>query len=493
MSHNSLLLEHFEQLFIDYRDQANALVCENQIHEQEIEHLELQIRQKQRLIKDNVSKHNKLITNRNLLFKNLLQKGELSTIVQLLDKGYTLPPEFDYWSIEYGSVDGLDLAMTKNGKHNNTALMERAIQRDQLDCVIYLLLNYINIKQWDSSEGVLDYYGDNREKRWFNKWTRCAAQYKSHQVLKLLVEEGCGVEEGVLLNSVESGSFECLEYAYSKGARFSWHYVDNTCHEYGHYALLEAARQHDLRILMFLVEVARCGIRNIIDLPEDDDQDEPISELSLNSLEGVTDTAIWFAPEVFLATTEKPSPEAMRYLWGLRDRYGGIEWSTEYSGMIANSGRLDLLKEIIDLGCPISSEAVVSAITNDTCVILEFLWNETDLLKREPDLFTDKKVKQAIYSSLQENLYDCNKFIFTHVYGPWDKDLYDHFNSRVDLDDPFWRWFLFDQPAVTDPDLIEEIENKQWEIEETKDKLNVLHQEKLVIKDIIVYDICPYI
>ncbi len=473
-------LEQFEQMFAYYRDQANELVRDNQTHETDIEHLELQIRLKQRIIKDNVSKHNKIIANRNLLFKTLVQKGDLSTINQLLEKGYSLPPDFDHWSIECGSVDGLDLAVTKNGKHNKNILMEKAIQRDQVDCVIYLLLNCINIKQWDSSEGVPDYYGDNREKRWFNKWTRCAAQYKSHRVLKLLVEEGCGVEEGVLINAVESGSFECLEHAYSKGARFSWHYIDDTCHEYGEYVLQEAARQHDLRILMFLVETAQCGRRSHVDLEETED-------------ERSSTFTIWFAPEVFLATAEKPSVEAMRYLWGLRDRYGGIEWSTEYSGVIAGSGRLDLLKEIIDLGCPISSYAVVNAIMNDSCDILAFLWYETDLLKREPDLFTNKEVTQAIYSNISENLYECSKFVFTHVYGPWDKDLYDHFKSDVDLDDPLWRWFLFDQPAVTDPDLIEEIENKQWDIKETKEELNILHQEKLVIKDIVVYDICPYI
>ena len=485
MSDQPCPLEQFEEMFVYYREQANQIVRDNQTHEKDIEHLELQIRLKQRMIKDNVSRHNKLITTRNLLFKTLIEKGDFATITQLIEKGYTLPPDFDHWSIECGSVDGLDLAITKNGKHNKSLLMEKAIRCDQMDCVIYLLLNSINIKQWDCSEEVPDYFGDDREKRWFNKWTRCAAQYKSLSILQLLVEEGCGVEEGVLMNAIDSGSFECLEYAYSKGARFSFHYVDDTCREYGEYALEEAARKTDPRILMFLVETAKCGRRSHVDLYEhehehDHEEQDPPS-------------AIWFAPEVFLATAEKPSPECMRYLWGIRDRYGGIEWSTEYSGLIAGCDRLYLLKEIMSLGCPLSTEAIVSAIMNNNDEILEFLWKETDLLKRDPQMFTNNEVVQAIYCSLSEQAYDCNKFVFQRVYGPWNKDLYDHIDSRVDLDDSFWRWFLFDQPAVTDPDLMEEIAMKQEEIKRTKERLNVLHQDRFLIKDIVVYEICPYI
>jgi hypothetical protein len=97
--------------------------------------------------------------------------------------------------------------------------------------------------------------------------------------------------------------------------------------------------------------------------------------------------------------------------------------------------------------------------------------------------------------SLEYKQFDCSKYLLQQGYRPIPATI--SMMICVNIDDPFWRTYLFQLvdscDSIRNKDIIQWILAKRQEIQEAKDTLFQLYLENKLSKDVMIYMIYPYL
>ena len=297
------------------------------------------------------------------------------------------------------------------------------------------------------------------------------------EIVELLIGYGTGVPDDACDIAAMSGRLEMLQYFISKGYHYDARtlsyaagegsipmieYLRSLGCDWNHKAILSAGLRKQFKCVEYLID-------NGCDLID----------------EGINIACQVGKYDFFMYIVQK-----------IKELHKPFAWTTESLSQLMFKNDLKAIQYALDKGCPFDERVISQCLHHSTLDSVKLLLEHPRaVIRPEKRSYIEN---EALRIATHYNL-ECFKYLINRGFGSYDDSMFKTLQTRIihkDLDDPFWRSFLFEAHAkkrlYISPPLQEMVNMKKKELEELKKNSSVLYESNKLPKDVVVHTIQRY-